>query len=270
MPTYFRLLQSEDISDDLYAERHLRCEIAEKKKFCTFQNSQRRVRNRHDSSASGNTPATPGPQTSVIAVPESENIGTSLTVLSTDQAGSSASLTSLNRTIEEEEVRVRKRSGSCSSRTEELKEEARNISNRRRTGSISGSQSNGMPGPGRGRGRSQSICDMEVVYEVTYFPWEERRFPLDDTGYEQLFKESPYVENAYVPRQTRRSADTSGVRVEGIPSTPQTSRPCSPSQSSSSSTIIEEDPNDPEWTIVNESEGKSERRPSIVLKLAKR
>ena len=111
---------------------------------------------------------------------------------------------------------------------------------------------------------------MEVVYEVTYFPWEERRFPLDDTGYEQLFKESPYVENAYVPRQTRRSADTSGVRVEGIPSTPQTSRPCSPAQSSSSSTIIEEDPNDPEWTIVNESEGKSERRPSIVLKLAKR
>ena len=152
----------------------------------------------------------------MIAVPEGENIGTSLTALSTDQAGSSASLTSLNRTIEEEEVRVRKRSGSCSSRTEELKEEARNISNRRRTGSISGSQSNGMPGPGRGRGRSQSICDMEVVYEVTYFPWEERRFPLDDTGYEQLFKESPYVENAYVPRQTRRSADTSGVRVEGI------------------------------------------------------
>ena len=260
----------------------MRCEILEKKKFCTFQNSQRRVRNRHDSSASGSTPVTPAPSMSVIAVPQTENINTSLTVLSSDQtgsttspnrtAGSSASLASLNKTSEEDEESMRKRSGSCSSRTEELKEEARgvSISNRRRTGSLSGSQNNGIPGPGRGRGRSQSICDVEVVYEVTYFPWEERKFPLDDTGYEQLFKESPYVENAYVPRQTRRSVDTSGVRVEGIPSTPLNSRPCSPAQSSSSSTIIEEDPNDPEWTIVNESEGKSERRPSIVLKLAKR
>ena len=250
----------------------MRCEIAEKKKFCTFQNSQRRVRNRHDSSASGSIPAAPAPSMSVIAVPEAETINSSLTVLSSDQVGSSASLASLNRTSEEDEESMRKRSGSCSSRTEELKEEARVvvISNRRRTGSLSGSQNNGTPGPGRGRGRTQSICDMEVVYEVTYIPWEERGFPLDDIGYEQLFKESPYVENAYVPRQTRRSAESSGVRVEGIPSTPQNSRPCSPAQSSSSSTIIEEDPNDPEWTIVNESEGKSERRPSIVLKLAKR
>lgn len=267
-------LQTEDISDEHFAERHLRSEIQEKKKFCTFQNNQRRVRNRHDSSASGSTPATPGPSMSVIAVPETESLSSSLTALSADQAGSSASLASLNRTSEEDEESMRKRSGSCSSRTDELKEDARGITNRRRTGSLSGSQNNGgIPvGPGRGRGRSQSICDVETVYEVTYLPWEERKFPLDDTGYEQLFKESPYGENAYVPRQTRRStaAETTGVRVEGIPSTPNNSRPCSPAPSSSSSTIIEEDPNDPEWTIVSDAENKSERRPSIVLKLAKR
>ncbi len=313
-------MQVEDISDEVFAERHMRSEILEKKKFCTFQNNQRR-RNRHDSSASGLSSSAPAaalgmdlvepplipvgshPSLSSLAMDQSDSTA-SLTSLGVNHAGSSASLTSLAEDDGGVGTAMRGRSGSCSSRTaddemvprggaraEELREEARSttggaaaINNRRRTGSLSNSQNSGTPAQARGRGRSQSVCDVETVYEVTYNPWEERCFPLDDTGFANLYKESPYGENAYVPRQTRRNSVvegtsqvgtisrvvTGGVRVEGLPGTPQNSRPCSPAQSSSSSTIIEEDPNDPEWTIVTETEAKSERKPSIVLKLAKR
>ncbi len=306
----------------MFSARHLRCEIQEKKKFSTFHNNQRgRARNRHDSTASGGANTTPGtPAVAVITLAEGESIGNSggerVVVEGVEGAeprdptpprpgtpgenfteegtGTLATVTeemSMSRpqsTTLEDSLKYRARSGSCSSRTEELKEEARGVAkivNRRRTGSVSTGK-----GQGRGRGRSVSMGEVEVFYECTYTPWKQRCFPLSDYDCESIQRDNQFVETAYIPRRPSRhvnsSASTSqaapsqpaptsnSVQVEGIPSTPITSRSPSPgANSSSSSTIIDDDPNDPEWTVISEGNNmKPERGGGIglVLKLAKR
>ncbi len=319
----------------MFYSRHMRCEIMEKKKFSTFHNNKRgRARNRHDSSASGGamaTPTTPGP--AVITLTEGDSIGGNggdrvvvegvegveshreatpprpITpaenfASNEDTSGTLATVTeemSMSRpqsTTPEDNLKYRARSGSCSSRTEELKEEARgvgNIVNRRRTGSVSKGASLSK-GQGRGRGRSVSMGEVEVFYECTYTPWKQRSFPLTDYDCDVIQRDNQFTETAYIPRRPSRhvtststshsqasasqpaptATNSNSVQVEGIPSTPITSRSPSPgANSSSSSTIIDdpEDPNDPEWTVISEGNNVKPERGSgigLVLKLAKR
>ena len=107
-------------------------------------------------------------------------------------------------------------------------------------------------------------------------PWQKRVFPLSEDDYERMKTEPTtptrsapprcYPRNNLVSSTTSAATPTPlSLKTFDVTGTPANSNPCSPLASSSSGSILEDDPNDPEWTVV-----QPERKPGIVLKLAKR
>ena len=156
---------------------------------------------------------------------------------------------------EELELCGRRRSGSCSSH------EDINFGRRRLHSA----------GKMRNRGLSMSSLVHEEVWEEDsgVEPWATRTFPLDDTEYEILFQDLPPPEQSLVRVGNRHASTTTRGGYTYSTATPENSNPTSPVPSSSNSSVIDDDPNDPEWTVVAGGE-KPVPQPGLVLKLAKR
>jgi hypothetical protein len=115
--------------------------------------------------------------------------------------------------------------------------------------------------------------------EILIPPWEPREFPIPEDEYEVMKAEMEEVINRAPtpPIVTRAMSHTAMLPQTAMlppsqsePVTPVHSSPPSPLPSTSSgsagASMLEEDPDDPEWTVVS-----PEPRPrNIVLKLAKR
>lgn len=240
------IFQIEDLSEWIIIERHARCEVDEKKRFTSVLKKRGRG-SRSDSKASNTEPATPEADSALAALHTPPNTPAS----NTKAAG------------HEESDEMRKRSGSCSSRTDDTEGRHRSES-RRRMGSMS-------------RSRSQSIGEERYKMEPEFYvdPWEIRTFPLSEEEYNKMFQQSSST-------STSNSSASCSVTIQALDgnkntifgtSTPEDSVPCSPHSSTSSEVIDEDDPNDPEWTVVageKEREKLSLKTPTIVLKLAKR
>jgi hypothetical protein len=247
------------LTDEIYARRHLVCEISEKKRFIPQSAKPRRNRSstRTDSVTSTNTdPISPDLNASISG----ETPLASQLVTPPSTPGNVHS--KLNNDTDLDLVRVetmRDRSGSTSSRAD---------------------STDGYPTHRRDsfRGRAGSNCEERTQYEqqITVTPWEKRIFPLQDVDFVKLFNDPPSMESPV--RSTRRSSaqlNETIKRVQSLPvlstqhtETPTYSEPGSP-LSSSASEILEEDPNDPEWTVVSDAAKPLKEMP-LVLKLSKR
>ena len=233
-------LQVEDLSDEIFSARHLRCEIREKKYFvsCLKNQKSRRSARTESTSTVASDPASPdgmhfdGLSPQLLVPPSTPTLPS------------------------EEADEVRQRSGSTSS----VKHEDVPV---KRTASVS----KGL-GFGHGRGRTSSIhLDLGMEEERYVAPWMLRDFPLDDGEYEYLFCERPptpvttYLRVPAPSSIVRDTGDDSTVSLDG-------SRPASPLGSSSNSSLADDDPNDPEWTIS--AQQRSAPKLGLVLKLTKR
>jgi len=240
----------EDVSEECFIARHLRSEVLEKKRFISYNTlGQRRGRaNRTESGC-----ATPEPFSPDLSQSETHLVGSSQLVTPPNTpAGPSTSFTpGIEDAVEEE----RHRSGSvCSVRREESGERRRNSSassrsDRRR--SMSHSEE---------RQRNDTLNDVDDE-EVT--PWPDRQFPLTDFDHEALYMERP---KAVVTEVTEQQMIIKGVTMAN----PLMSEPPSPAQSSESEMVEEDDPNDPEWSVITERTAPTQKLGGLVLKLAKR
>ena len=230
----------EDLSDEIFSARHLRCEIREKKYFvsCLKNQKSRRSCRTESTSTVASDPASPSD-------------------VHFDGLGSPQLLVPPTTPPSEDADEVRQRSGSTSS----LKHDE--VSSVKRTASVS----KGLSGlVSHGRGRTSSIhLDSGMEEERYVAPWILREFPLDDGEYESLFRERPptpiVATYLRVPAPSSILRDDSTVSLDG-------SRPVSPLGSSSNSSLAGDDPNDPEWTIS--AQQKSAPKLGLVLKLTKR
>lgn len=99
-------------------------------------------------------------------------------------------------------------------------------------------------------------------------PWDLRTFPLSDEQMEEMVKEHSRTPPPASPRDPSPERQVADAPLEETKIEPATSRPLSP-MSTSSASVMGEDPNDPEWTVSAMSAEKGPR-PGIVIKLAKR
>lgn len=114
----------------------------------------------------------------------------------------------------------------------------------------------------------------ELVEMSFVDPWPDRTFPLAEEEYEQMKVVQP---PAVRVRRSRISSARISLVSEYSTSRHQddsmsgSSRPCSPLPSTSSGSVVgEEDPDDPEWTLINGDKEEKDRVPlkqSVVLKL---
>lgn len=192
----------EDLSDEIFTERHLKCEILEKKRFTNFvQYPSRRSRGSRTEIGMPPTPDALSP--SPINLPDSN-------ILQQNPGPSGID-------------NFRRRSSSVSSRRQSI---------------------------------SLSFEDnsMDMV-DITYHdPWPERTFPLAEEEYESMKAVQPPATNSCRRRipSARMSLVSEFENSKLDDSTPSSSRPCSPLPSSSSGSYAgEEDPNDPEWTVMS-------------------
>ena len=236
--------QVEDLSDEVFAARHLRCEIREKKYFVSFLKSQRSRRSCRTESSS-----------TVASDPASPSDSTHFESLSSPGLLVPPATPTLPSDDTEE---GRQRSGSTSS----LKHDDFVV---KRSASVSKGLSGLVHG---GRGRSASIhADMHMVFEEERYiaPWPVRNFPLDDSEFELLSHERPPTPD--VLDAPGPSFVTTQINYDN-PVPPDGSTPTSPLGSSSNSSLADDDPNDPEWTCSTQQ--KSVPKLSLVLKLTKR
>ncbi|XP_050407403.2 KAT8 regulatory NSL complex subunit 1 [Patella vulgata] len=92
-------------------------------------------------------------------------------------------------------------------------------------------------------------------------PWSPRTFPLSEADYEEMKSVEPHVYETLPvisPVQPTVNADVITDSSSRTESTPGSSRPTSPIQSSCSNSVMDDDdPNDPEWT-GDKSPGKED------------
>lgn len=262
----------------MFTARHLKCEIEEKKRFiANTVTNKRGVSNRSLRTESGATtpdlpispdssmndslfaslnsaPPTPSPLATTTPPVRSQsamgltsvtpgltgfnrtNSTGSASALPPHRNSSSSSLSALNAIVEEG-LQARRGSFSKRDRSMSLSEE------RERSGT-------GTP-----------VQEVESLVP----PWDTRVFPLNDEEFENLSKEYP------PPSFTMKSPPTTPLVSKGCASvdeTPSSSVPPSPVESNCSS-ILDDDPNDPEWTVITTAK-PPQKQTGIVLKLAKR
>ena len=158
--------------------------------------------------------------------------------------------TPLPKPSSETEEEVLNRSGSFSSRPEE--------GPRRRASSISKGSHSRSASQGEERNRTWYQADTTIA------PWPQRTFPLGDVELDALTMDRPPE-----PPPDRPSI------VQNLPGSSQsqplfTLDPETPTSPLSSVGDTEEDPNDPEWTVITEKNTAQGQKPCLVLKLAKR
>ncbi|XP_033730589.1 KAT8 regulatory NSL complex subunit 1-like [Pecten maximus] len=227
----------EDLTDESFIERHKICEVQEKKRFTSFiQYPSRRQRG----SRGEDQPRTPAMTDDIqMDISVNEPILPLTSSLST-----SPSPTPQVQAFKDEAFR--RRSSSASSRRL----------------SMSASMDE--------NSRDSQLFEMVEMCSVD--PWPERTFPLTEEEYEQMKMVQP---PAIRVRRARISSTRISLMSEYSSSHhPQedsmsgSSHPCSPLPSTSSGSVVGEDPNDPEWMISGEKDKeKAPPKQSVILKL---
>lgn len=103
-------------------------------------------------------------------------------------------------------------------------------------------------------------------------PFEPRTFPLSDEEYRDLLEISAQPDEPAVLVASEVLQDSSNVTLERVGEPVVALRSHTPElPSSTSGSVVDEqdDPNDPEWTVIS-NEKPVQRQSSIVLKLTKR
>ena len=231
-------LQTEDISDERFAERHARCEVNERKRFAAaaMVNNRRGPRaNRADSTTSTvsipPTPATPNTASTVTSEGQPPDFESAIALSMIQTPSDLVDLTQFDDTP------GRKRSSSVCSRSSDS----------------------------RARWRSGSVSDRGELPqpEIVVNPWEPRKFPLDDRDFDRLQKDNDELppRRSIMPRPPSHSAiaqaDNHVVSPLAIPMT------TTPVASDEEDVDDQDDPNDPEWSVID----SKNRVSNIVLKL---
>ncbi|XP_069120844.1 KAT8 regulatory NSL complex subunit 1-like [Argopecten irradians] len=226
----------EDLTDESFIERHKTCEVQEKKRFTSFIQYPSRRQRGSRGEEQPRTPAIPDDIQMDISV--NEPILPLSSSLST-----SPSPTPQMQAFKDEAFR--RRSSSASSRRL----------------SMSASMDE----------NSRDSQLFETVESCYVEPWPERIFPLTEDEYEQMKMVQP---PAVRVRRARMSSSRVSLMSEYGSSHHQqddsmsgSSHPCSPLPSTSSGSVVGEDPNDPEWMVNGEKDKEKASKQSVILKL---
>ncbi|XP_060075069.1 KAT8 regulatory NSL complex subunit 1-like [Ylistrum balloti] len=227
----------EDLTDESFIERHKICEVQEKKRFTSFiQYPSRRQRG----SRGEEQPRTPA---MTDDIPMDISVNEPILPL-TSPLSTSPSPTPQVQAFKDEAFR--RRSSSASSRRL----------------SMSASMDE----------NSRDSQLYETVEMCSVDPWPDRTFPLTEEEYEQMKMVQPPAVHV---RRARMSSTRISLMSEYSSSHHQledsmsgSSLPCSPLPSTSSGSVVGEDPNDPEWIINGEKDKeKAPPKQSVILKL---
>ncbi|XP_067687767.1 KAT8 regulatory NSL complex subunit 1-like [Haliotis asinina] len=232
----------EDLCDDIYVERHLKCEVEEKKRFTSFiQYPSRRSRTRTETSTPLTEPSSPDPNSTPTDTLAPIELPLTESMIQPIQPPSQA--TPSTPTFPATSYLLASAAGF-------------DEGSRRRSGSVSR----------RERLSFSSVIDessqdgfMELGEIVD--PWPLRTFPLSEEEFENV-KKVQLTSEKVRPRVSLEPPSTP-CRSD---STPSNSHPCSPLPSSASNSVAGDDPNDPEWTVINND--RTPRKMSVVLKLS--
>lgn len=224
-----KIEEIEDISDTSYTERHQICEIEEKKKFATTYMKNKGL-GRSRSRSRGDRADSSGANTPDPLSPHQ------LDILGQDSnSGLPINACSPINMLPTNSIPLFFEDSQSSMGTPCFRTE------RKRTTSFSKKE------------RSEEMqWDTDEMYEVVT-PYEPYVFPLTDDLYNKMLDNSPHLTNNVA------------LPSENFLQTP-VSEPASPISSSSGESLPEEDPSDPEWTVISERGSHQ----SLVLKLAKR
>ncbi|KAL5011135.1 hypothetical protein ScPMuIL_013440 [Solemya velum] len=237
----------ENLSDEIFIERHLKCEVQEKKRFLSHIHTNKKNRpKRPDGTIPTQEPTSPDipfpnetpsptiiPLTPTLVLPPSP-----MPVVTTSTAQS---------TVTAEPV-----GGRMNPPKDDI--------NRRRSSSVS----SGRKSISLEENSRESFYDFDFR-SPKYESWTPRCFPLTEDEYEDMLTVQPPA-SILIP--VCNTPETPHVPRSEI-LTPSSSHPCSPMPSTSSGSIIGEDPNDPEWTVIGDKVTPKQQL-SVVLKLAKR
>ena len=247
---FFCFFQIEDLANETFMQRHLPCELSEKKRFSivTPATTQRRGRwaNRTDSSASlpHMEPCSPD-----LLPLESPHAPTPTTIpLASPRAPTPTIIPMASPSFGPDEL-------------DDLVQLALQEASRRRSSSVSSSKSN--------RSRTASHSENHSLVEEerpVVTPWTKRTFPLTADEQEHLLYCPPVITPSVcvLPRPDKVTAKV--VAEEMV--TP-VNPPGSPGHHSDTSDDPTEDPDDPEWTVISERQQPSKKEP-LVIKLTKR
>lgn len=219
----------EDISNETFISRHIRCEEKEKKRFASYAQFNKRGRGSRTDSGT-HTPDPISPEASLadsqIEIPIVSSLLTTSTTTKADACTALAddcdqlfSTMAGNTTVAE--TVQRRRSSSLPKLSGKAHESSSTLS------------------------------------------WVKRQFPIGGTDLENLYREYPRAVVDQEPAHVTFPLTNGTLQ--------RTSHPESPASGSSTSSVIDEDPDDPEWTIVGDKPMIVPKSNSgLVLKLAKR
>ena len=232
--TTIRLQLAEDTDDGVITARHLRCELHEKKRFVSYLKCQKKR------------------PPSVIAAPRASSPHPSASSSSTDVLPVTPPATP----APPDDLLLEVGEG------------------RPRSGSVTlAAAADGCSPPGcRSRSLSETRASSPVgtgVAPRAVSPWTARRFPLAAVDLAQLAASVRPVAATRAASVRPAAAPADGAYPYDDTTPPSESTGASPAPSSSNSSLLDEDPDDPEWTVV------AHQRPpptpsSLVLKLSKR
>ncbi|OWF45329.1 KAT8 regulatory NSL complex subunit 1 [Mizuhopecten yessoensis] len=234
----------EDLSDESFADRHKICEVQEKKRFTSFiQYPSRRQRGSRE-----DQPRTPAMADDIpMDISVNEPILPLMSPLST-----SPSPTPQAQAQAFKDEAFRRRSSSASSRRL----------------SMSASMDE--------NSRDSQLYEMVEIFSVD--PWPDRTFPLTEDDYEQMKTVQPpavhvrraRISSARISLMSEYSSTSHHPQQEDSMS--GSSHPCSPLPSTSSGSVVGEDPNDPEWMLNGDKDKDKDKekvplKQSVILKL---
>ncbi|XP_013394790.1 KAT8 regulatory NSL complex subunit 1 isoform X3 [Lingula anatina] len=264
----------EDLSDDTFAVRHMKCEVAEKKRFLSFVPTNKRtgsslnrslsrpdsMTSLHRTESGTTTPDPISPETSM-----NDSLFGSMNISSPAVAPATPSPLTLSGTSVGGSTEKEYRPASFSGKL--LGEDGGIVP--RRSGSFSRKERLSALSTGSDcQDRSATASPVEEGPVV--MPWQLRQFPLSESEYDSMIAEHEAVKlEKHVSSTSGLALRARNVSLDGAPGEdlvdPMLADTSSPMETSPVGSVIGDDPTDPEWTVAPKLQ-----KPGIVLKLSKR
>ncbi|XP_077993067.1 KAT8 regulatory NSL complex subunit 1-like isoform X1 [Glandiceps talaboti] len=255
------LQEKEDLSDELFVERHAICEVAERRRYLGFVQNNKRGRSRANSGSGTPEPWSPdGSQT--------EN-----SVASQPPNRASATPSPLNMpTDSKQNLEMLQRRGLSDKVSSLVKlEKSSSLAKSERSSSLGKSEKSSPLEKSQSTKSLEELGLEEILIEVN--PWENRDFPLSEQEVAAMEGSSPPPspkQSTVTKKEPNPTIDTPKL-ITNTTEFEKMSRTATPDdfENEVSSEEDNDDPNDPEWTVIAPDKGNGPK-PTIVLKLAKR